>query len=75
VEYRDPYGSHGGRPANRSALALRVVLAVVSAVTCAAGAAAFLVIVNYTVIAGAVGLLAAAGGHCGGDPPQPVQCT
>jgi hypothetical protein len=44
LDYHDPTRGIGGAPAARSALGLRLVLALIGTVACAAGAAAFAVV-------------------------------
>lgn len=59
-DYHDPTAHWAGAPPARSALTLRLVLAVFGAVTCAAGALAFVSVVDAPVIAGAAAFLALA---------------
>jgi hypothetical protein len=58
-DYHDPTAGWGGAPPARSALTLRLILATFGLVTCAAGAALFVIIGDEPVIAGALAFLAA----------------
>ena len=58
-DYHDPTAGIGGAPPARSALTLRLVLATFGLLLCAAGAAAFLIVVSVPVIAAVLALLAA----------------
>ncbi len=60
-DYHDPTAGFAGAPPARSALTLRLILASFGVVTCGLGAAAFVVIVNQPVIAGALAFFAATG--------------
>ncbi len=51
-DYHDPTAGIGGAPPARSALTLRLILATFGLLSCAAGAALFLVLVSQPVIAG-----------------------
>lgn len=59
-DYHDPTAGIAGAPPARSALTLRLVLAIFGLMVCAVGAALFLVIVSQPAIAGALAFLAAA---------------
>jgi hypothetical protein len=59
-DYHDPTASLAGAPPARSALTLRLILAVFGLVTCGTGAALFLLAVNEPVIAGILAAFAAA---------------
>jgi hypothetical protein len=59
--YHDPTAGWAGAPPARSALTLRLVLALFGAVTCGAGAAAFVIAVDepaYTAVLSALALIA-----------------
>jgi hypothetical protein len=58
-DYHDPTAGIGGAPPARSALTLRLILAVFGLVTCAAGAAAFLIVVSVPIMAALLAFLAA----------------
>ena len=58
-DYHDPTAGFAGAPPARSALTLRLVLAIFGLVVCALGAAAFVVIVYQPVFAGVLAFLAA----------------
>ena len=58
-DYHDPTAGFAGAPPARSALTLRLVLAVFGLAVCALGAAAFVVIVYQPVVAGVLAFLAA----------------
>jgi len=57
LDYHDPTGGLGGAPPARSALGLRLILALIGVVACAAGAVAFAVI-DETAIAVVLAVLA-----------------
>jgi hypothetical protein len=59
-DYHDPTAGMAGAPPARSALTLRLILAVFGLITCGLGAAAFLVLVSEPVLAGILAFLAAA---------------
>jgi hypothetical protein len=58
-DYHDPTAGIAGAPPARSALTMRLILAVFGLLACAAGAALFLVVVSQPVIAGVWAFLAA----------------
>jgi hypothetical protein len=58
-DYHDPTAGFAGAPPTRSALTLRLVLAIFGLVVCALGAAAFVIIVYQPVFAGVLAFLAA----------------
>ena len=58
-DYHDPTAGMAGAAPARSALTLRLILAVFGLVVCAVGAALFLVMVSQPAIAGALAFLAA----------------
>ena len=58
-DYHDPTAGFAGAPPARSALTLRLVLAVFGVVVCGLAAAAFVVIVYQPVLAGLFAFLAA----------------
>lgn len=58
-DYHDPTAGIAGAAPARSALTLRLILAVFGLVVCAVGAALFLVMVSQPAIAGALAFLAA----------------
>jgi uncharacterized protein DUF6343 len=58
-DYHDPTAGFGGAPPARSALTLRLVLAIFGLVVCALGAAAFVIITYQPVLAGVLAFLAA----------------
>jgi hypothetical protein len=58
-DYHDPTAGFAGAPPARSALTLRLVLAVFGLVSCGLGAAAFLILADVPVIAGVLAFLAA----------------
>ena len=58
-DYHDPTAGLAGAPPARSALTLRLILAVFGLVVCGLGAAAFLILVSEPVIAGLLAFLAA----------------
>ncbi len=58
-DYHDPTAGLAGAPPARSALTLRLILAVFGLVICGLGAAAFLILVSEPVIAGVLAFLAA----------------
>lgn len=58
-DYHDPAAGIAGAAPARSALTLRLILAVFGLVACAVGAALFLVMVSQPAIAGALAFLAA----------------
>lgn len=57
-DYHDPTAGFAGAPPARSALTLRLILAVFGLVVCALGAAAFVVITYQPVVAGLLAFLA-----------------
>ena len=59
-DYHDPTAGFAGAPPARSALTLRLVLAIFGLVVCGLGAAAFVIVVYQPVIAGVLAFLAAA---------------
>jgi hypothetical protein len=58
-DYHDPTAGFAGAPPARSALTLRLILAIFGLVVCALGAAAFVIIIYQPVFAAALALLAA----------------
>lgn len=58
-DYHDPTAGFGGAPPARSALTLRLILAIFGLVVCGLGAAACLLIVSQPVIAGILAFFAA----------------
>lgn len=58
-DYHDPTAGLAGAPPARSALTLRLILAVFGLIVCGLGAAAFLILVSAPAIAGILAFLAA----------------
>lgn len=58
-DYHDPFAGFAGAPPARSALTLRLVLAVFGLVACGIGAAAFLIFGDEPVLAGILAFFAA----------------
>jgi hypothetical protein len=58
-DYHDPTAGLAGAPPARSALTLRLILAIFGLIVCALGAAAFLILASEPVIAGVLAFFAA----------------